>query len=516
MKKKTKIIDIGDDDEKEEDDVREDSLVKDDSINDDVMKDDYIVEYTGKKENWKNIKGYDGRYQISDCGNVMDLKKNQILKQCKRAGGDLRVNLYKNGKERKFAVHHLVASHFINNPNKRNIVLHTDRNKMNNNVINLEWSLHSKFNGKNNKNNNNIAIEDQYKLKERYTIKKKDIPTVFIEQIKDMIGYKDLYKISNAGDIFSKTGKKRKQIIVGGYYTIGLIDMNHNRKTIQVHLLVAQHFIKNDDPENNIKIDHIDNNKLNNRVDNLRWFTQSDNIHSYNVNYKKQKFKKILQYDLEDNFIKEWISIFEIIETHPEYCKNSIYSVCTLGKNVYGYKWKYESDEEIVKLEDDEIFKNIGIHKEHYFSRYECSNYAKIRRIDSKKILKPNTGGDYDSIMIYDDEGKSYRFSIHVLVASVFIRKIKDNDIVNHIDENKRNNILSNLEIITYKQNAEHSFAKAVFMIDIDTNNVIKEFKSIVTACEYLNKHINYVGHISNCCNNKQKTAIGYKWKFKD
>lgn len=95
-------------------------------------------------EIWKDIKGYENQYQVSNQGNVKTLnydrtKKEKILKQWKNQKGYLTVVLYKNGKPKRLRVHRLVAETFI--PNKKNLpqVNHKDETKTNNKVENLEW-----------------------------------------------------------------------------------------------------------------------------------------------------------------------------------------------------------------------------------------------------------------------------------------------------------------------------------------------------------------------------------------
>lgn len=91
-------------------------------------------------EIWKDIKGYEGLYQISNCGNVKSLKTNKNL-YLSDSKGYQRVGLYK-GKRIMYAVHRLVAETFIPNPNNYPCVNHKDYNKKNNNVTNLEWCNH--------------------------------------------------------------------------------------------------------------------------------------------------------------------------------------------------------------------------------------------------------------------------------------------------------------------------------------------------------------------------------------
>lgn len=104
------------------------------------------------KETRKDIKGYEGHYQVSNMGNVRSMTKKvntkggkkaikhgKILKQTRKSKGYLAVNLSKNGKSRSYEVQRLVAPAFIQNPNNYPCVNHIDENKENNTVANLEW-----------------------------------------------------------------------------------------------------------------------------------------------------------------------------------------------------------------------------------------------------------------------------------------------------------------------------------------------------------------------------------------
>lgn len=91
----------------------------------------------------RDIKGYEGKYMISDQGQVWSNYKKGFLKSTERSCGYLCVNLYKNGKPTNFSIHRLVAEAFIPNPNDLPIINHKDENKQNNNVDNLEWCNYS-------------------------------------------------------------------------------------------------------------------------------------------------------------------------------------------------------------------------------------------------------------------------------------------------------------------------------------------------------------------------------------
>ena len=111
-----------------------------------------------EKEEWRDIPGYLGYYQISNLGRVKSLQrkiiypksntypngckhilKEKILTPSKDKKGYLFVQLFKNGHFKSKKIHRLVAEIFLNNEMNLPQVNHKDENKQNNNVLNLEW-----------------------------------------------------------------------------------------------------------------------------------------------------------------------------------------------------------------------------------------------------------------------------------------------------------------------------------------------------------------------------------------
>tara|TARA_R110002126_G_scaffold150778_1_gene297608 strand:- start:473 stop:979 length:507 start_codon:yes stop_codon:yes gene_type:complete len=94
------------------------------------------------------IKGFEGRYAINLKGDVLNIKKNSILKPYTNGVGYYRITFYgKNKKRHQFYVHRLIALHFIPNPEKKGFINHIDGNPSNNDINNLEWCTKSE-NGK--------------------------------------------------------------------------------------------------------------------------------------------------------------------------------------------------------------------------------------------------------------------------------------------------------------------------------------------------------------------------------
>jgi len=102
-------------------------------------------------EEWKDIKGYEGLYRISNTGMIKSYDKttnnrihpSRIISQTTNQSGYKRSNLnHPITKKKSPFIHKLVAYHFIDNPNNRRVVNHIDGDKQNNHVGNLEWCTH--------------------------------------------------------------------------------------------------------------------------------------------------------------------------------------------------------------------------------------------------------------------------------------------------------------------------------------------------------------------------------------
>lgn len=93
-------------------------------------------------EEYKDIKGYEGLYRISNYGNVFDIRRNTLKRQFNSPDLEYwQVELSNHG-QKTFLVHRLVASHFLSTDASRPEVNHIDGNKANEYVGNLEWCTH--------------------------------------------------------------------------------------------------------------------------------------------------------------------------------------------------------------------------------------------------------------------------------------------------------------------------------------------------------------------------------------
>ena len=153
-----------------------------------------------------------------------------------------------------------------------------------------------------------------------------------------------------------------------------------------------------------------------------------------------------------------------------------------------------------------------------YEGLYEVNNHGQVKSLYYRgnfesKILKPGKDrGGYLYVNLHKN-GKAKNYRIHRLVAEAFLSNPENLPCINHKDENKENNCLSNLEWCSYEYNINYGTRNeraSKKVMCIETNEV---FKSICEA-----ERVTGVsgGNISACCNGKRNTAGEYHWQYVD
>lgn len=163
--------------------------------------------------------------------------------------------------------------------------------------------------------------------------------------------------------------------------------------------------------------------------------------------------------------------------------------------------------------EEIEVWKDI----QGYEGLYQISNLGRVKslKFGKERIMKQtiNTWG-YPSLTLYD-KNKCKTHTIHKLVAQAFIPNPQNLFQINHKDENKQNNNVSNLEWCTQKYNINYGtrnerISKPIIQFSKD-GKFIKEWQSITQASKELNINC---PHICDCCNGKRNFCGGFKWMY--
>ena len=156
---------------------------------------------------------------------------------------------------------------------------------------------------------------------------------------------------------------------------------------------------------------------------------------------------------------------------------------------------------------------------------YSINEYGKIRNDLTNTFLTVDKSGKYKRIVLYIN-GKRRKFSIHRLVASVFIGfDINNKDIyINHIDGDKSNNFYKNLEISDCKRNAEHAAIHDLVIFGENHYKTKYNDKIIHKICKLLEKGYTYqdisnklnisYSYISHIANNETHSRISSKYNI--
>ena len=158
-----------------------------------------------------------------------------------------------------------------------------------------------------------------------------------------------------------------------------------------------------------------------------------------------------------------------------------------------------------------------------YEGRYQVSNTGKVKSMSYKQSGVPgilrtsDNGSGYQRVLLYNDNKKHREYRVHRLVWEAFMGPIPEGLQINHKDENKSNNSLENLEIVTPKQNVNYgtrniritrSKMKPVAQIDIATGEILKEYPSLRCVRK------EYGNSVTHAITGRTKQAYGFKWKY--
>jgi hypothetical protein len=368
--------------------------------------------FISNDEIWKDIP-INLNYEASTFGRIRNKKMKNILSPFEYKSGYLGVGLRGMIINRKtYRLHYLIAlTHIPNNENKSTIN-HKDKNRLNNNINNLEWNtnqeqmIHQLTYKPTNKKGHIKGISDLSNINENEIWKSVSI----LDEFKDFTNY----EISNYGRLKYKIKTKIK--ITSGntssdkYKNACLTtSVNKNIKRIAIHRLVALMFIEN--PHNKPYVNHKDGNRVNNVYTNLEWNTPSENSqHAHDTGLNNTK-RIIYQLDINNNIINEYDSLKTAYESlNGKHYKNGTLGTLSASLNLYhnkkvsrkwkGHYWCFKSDYENLKQIHNQYVNNktIVLQKEiktnniikKWDSIMEASEFYSAKNNSSKKAINAN------------------------------------------------------------------------------------------------------------------------------
>ena len=332
-----------------------------------------------------------------------------------------------------------------------------------------------------------------------------------LEEWRELIDYPG-YSVSNQGNIRGIKGKILNSTPDRDkYIQCKIKNLNGQYANRYVHFLVAITFIPN--PDNKPIVNHINGIRYDNQVINLEWATHGENSGSMKVNkVQSDTRRQVVQYSIDGRIFMIWPSVKDAASSVGGYASN-MSTACRTDSVYRGYRWKYK---DIMETGDEE-WKPVNYNG----ATVQASNLGNIRSVTGRIVR----GGIYKGYVRVEIEGS--RVFVHRLVCMAW--KPIDNPeiyVVNHIDNDRTNNKIENLEWITQGENVNHYIAnfhiggvankaRAVRQLDLSGTVVITTFES---GKEASMKTGIAASNISSVCrgNTRHRSAGGYLWQYLD
>lgn len=313
------------------------------------------------------------------------------------------------------------------------------------------------------------------------------------------------YEVSNTGEVRNPgTGRILSLSESDDGYLRASLSQGGKLACRAVHILVARSFIQN--PEGKPFVNHIDGDRQNNAAENLEWVTPKENSNKKRHPNYGQNGRKIVQLSANGAFVRSWSSA-KHAEGVLRISRSSIGKCCRGNlKTAGGWKWVYQ-DEHDGDL-PDEIWKTI----EGKGTLRAVSSLGRVKTSSGRLVFGSPVGG-------YLMAGG---YQVHRAVAETFCDGKEGRTIVNHIDHDKYNNRIENLEWVTPGENVKAAYlAGARKASNHKLRRMVQRksetgatmmFVSLSEASKFMGGLP--IGNISEACQGKRKKAGGYCWSY--
>lgn len=316
-----------------------------------------------------------------------------------------------------------------------------------------------------------------------------------MNEIWKTISFNDKYSVSNLGKIrHERSGRTLLLKPRPSGYVKPCFGYGKKRRSISLHRLVAEHFLPN--PDNKPTVNHKNGDKSDNRVDNLEWATyREQNLHrlkdkpktGFSLNSARGMWRldkntgERLEYYQSGRLASDWVlsnglttaktinniktkicavarkkmcfqPMREYVHDNPRMGKRWVMVDGEIGreyqrKTAFGFRWEY--DDNITPIEG-EIWKDLTCIKN--AKGYKISDYGRVINRTGRLANPVKHHSGYPWICV---AGRARL--IHTLVAKEFIPNPENKPMVNHLDGDKENYHVSNLEWSTNQENCQHA-----------------------------------------------------------
>ena len=259
-----------------------------------------VIKINNSKEFWKPVKGFPD-YEASNFGKIRNINTKHVLKEYVSNSGYYEVSVYLNGKAYPKTVHRLIAQTFMSQyDDQKNVINHIDSNRLNNNLLNLEWCS---------------SIFNTHEMQNRVGIKTKKAR----DKLKQ-VSKKPVYQLDNEHNIIHKYNSIKE----ASYSVHHSYNASHITRALKTGIRAYGYYWKYVNEESSNRGSFKDSPK------HLKHLAK---VHS--------SYPQVRQYDLDHKLIRKYPNRFKIHDYIKSFNLHSFQECINHNRKTYlGYYWK--------------------------------------------------------------------------------------------------------------------------------------------------------------------------------